>query len=145
MWPANGCYSGQIELQCDNLTGVNDSSEKNMKTRKTKKFRGLLRAIRKTLHKLRLRGLSVNMKHVKGHQDKYTYFEELPRWAQLNILADQEAKKRLLEFLMNGGDVKSSSYHGEGWTFWLGNKKCEDFTRNSLHKWIYQEQARQCW
>ena len=36
MWPANGCYSGQIELQCDNLTGMNDSSEKNMKTRKTK-------------------------------------------------------------------------------------------------------------
>ena len=46
---------------------------------------------------------------------------------------------------MNGGDVKSSSYHGEGWKFWLGNKKCEDFTRNSLHRWIYQEKARRYW
>ena len=63
-----------------------------------------MRAIRKNLYKLRLRGLNVYMRHVKGHQDEHTYFEELPRWAQLNILADQAAKKRLLEFLMNGGE-----------------------------------------
>ena len=61
------------------------------------------------------------------------------------MLADQAAKKQFLEFLMNGGYVKSSSYHREGCTYWLGNKKCEDFTRNSLHKWIYQEKARQYW
>ena len=52
-----------------------------------------MRAIRKTLNKLQLRGLKVNMKHVKGHQNEHTYFEELLRWAQLNILADQAAKK----------------------------------------------------
>ena len=87
----------------------------------------------------------VTIQHVKRHQDDVAQFDELSRWAQLNVLVDQEAKKRLLEFFMQGGDVRSSAFHGEGWTCWLGQMKCEDFTGKCLHRWIFQDKARHYW
>ena len=54
-------------------------------------------------------------------------------------------KRRLTEFLMQGNEVESSSLYREGWSCWLGNKKCEDFIKQKLHKCIYQERAREYW
>ena len=84
----------------------------------------------------------VTIQHVKGHQDDVAQFDELSRWAQINAFVDQEAKKRLLEFFMQGGEVISSAFHGEVWTCWLGQRKCEDFNGKYLHRWIFHDKAR---
>ena len=46
---------------------------------------------------------------------------------------------------MQGGEVRSSAFHGEGWTCWLGSRKCEDFTGKCLHRWIFHDKARHYW
>ena len=47
MWPQELIWSGLIQIKCDNLTGINDCSYLELKISKSKKFRALLRAIRK--------------------------------------------------------------------------------------------------
>lgn len=79
MWPEKILFLGRVELRCDNKSGVWDCTDDNLKTRKTKKFRGLLRAIKKTILDLKQRGLSITIKHVKGHQDDLAKFDELSR------------------------------------------------------------------
>ena len=54
----------------------------------------------------------------------------------MNVLTDLAAKKCLQEQIINGQEVESSAYHGEGWTCWLGDEKCEDFTHHELKQWI---------
>ena len=47
-------------------------------------------------------------------------------------------KYRLTKFIVQGNEMKSSSFHGEGWPCWLGEKKPEDFTRQKLNKLIHK-------
>ena len=42
---------------------------------------------------LEKRGLKIDLGHINGHQDENCLFHYLDRWAQLNVIADQEAKK----------------------------------------------------
>ena len=79
MWPERLVYLGRVDLRCDNKSGVWDCTNACLKTRKMKKFRGLLRAIKKTLSDLKRRGLVVTIQHVKGHQDDVAQFDELSR------------------------------------------------------------------
>ena len=145
MWPESTTLRGCVQVRCDNLAGVYDCSTHGLKSKQSKKFRGLLRAIRKNILGLRTRGLIINIQHIKGHQDDLQQFDQLSRWAQLNIIADQAAKKRLGEFLMHNSEICSSSFHGEGWSCWTGPIKCEDFGNKILHKWIFHMKARQYW
>ena len=110
MWPKNKYLSGRVEILCDNLTGVGDSSDDQLKTRK----KGTLRAIKKNIINLYQRGIKMKIKHTKGHQDNLIYFEDIFRWNQRNVLVDQAAKKILMEFFMQGVELRSSSFHGEG-------------------------------
>ena len=48
-------------------------------------------------------------------------------------MADHKAKQRLSEYIIQGNEVKSPSFHAEGWSCWL-EKKFKDFTREKLHK-----------
>ena len=56
------------------------------------KHSDLLSATSKLLHNL---PITITTQHVKGHQDKSTPFQLLPRLAQLNILTDMKAKIEL--------------------------------------------------
>ena len=83
------------------------------------------------------------MSHIKGHQDDAENFQNLTRWAQLNVMAGYKVRQRLSEFIIQGNGIKSLMFHGEGWSCWLGGKKYKDFTRQKLHKWIYRRQVRE--
>ena len=51
------------------------------------------------------------------------------------------AKRRLTEFLVQGNEVKVSSFHGEGWSCWLVEKKCKDFMRqNYINEYTKEKQ-----
>jgi hypothetical protein len=58
----------------------------------------LIRAI----NKLRKRcPVTTTLKHVKGHQDDNENFYQLDRWAQLNVMADTMAKRKLTDAMNN--------------------------------------------
>ena len=44
-----------------------------------------------------------------------------------------------------GRDTLSSTFHGEGWSCWLGATKCEDFSRPDIKDWIFKQAARWYW
>ena len=60
-------------------------------------------------------GVQITLLYIKGHKDNAENFQNLTRWAQLNIIADHMAKHILIEFLVQGNEVRSSSFHSEGW------------------------------
>ena len=102
------------------MAGVLDSNQSKLKTKKSKIFRAILRAIKKNIIALENKGLTINLSSIKRHQDDAENFQNLSRWAQLNVMADHKAKQRLSIFLLQGIDVKPSTFHGEGWSCWLG-------------------------
>lgn len=67
MWPQERIWSGLIQIKCDNLIGIKDCSFSEIKLPKSKKFRALLRAIRKNMRNLVKRGLKFDLGHIKGH------------------------------------------------------------------------------
>ena len=52
------------------------------------------------------KGLHICLLHIKGHQDDAEFFQNLTRWAQLNVMADHKSKQRLSEFIIQGSEVK---------------------------------------
>ena len=36
-----------------------------------------------------------------------------------------------------------SSFYGKVWLCWLGDKKCENFTKKKLYKWIFKRKGRE--
>ena len=63
----------------------------------------------------------IEFRHVKGHQDDDQNQLPLDRWAQLNILADREAKKHLAWYIQNPShdtDLQPVSPH---WTIQIDN------------------------
>ena len=66
------------------------------------------------------------------------------RWAQLNVMADPKAKQRLAEFALQESEVKLSSFHGKGWSCWLG-KKMQRLYETENTQIDLQKKAREYW
>ena len=45
-----------------------------------------------------LEGIEIRYKHVKGHQDDEVEFRHLDRWSQLNVIADEIAGDKMMEY-----------------------------------------------
>ena len=67
MWPTQGCSQGCILIKCDNLGGIKECSRRELKLSRSKKFLGLLRAIRNLKFILQGRNLHTLFRHIKGH------------------------------------------------------------------------------
>ena len=145
MWEGNGDNKGRLKIKCDNITSVRDSKKRSLKMKSQQSFRSLNRAICKHIAELNKEGLEIVMSHIKGHQDDIQRFESLTRWSQLNVIADNMAKKRLAQHFYSKEKVGKSRYHKEGWTCWVGNNKCEDFKHNQIQDWVFQKKARFYW
>ena len=93
MWRQDTGKKEKIRIRCDNLSGILDSNQTKLKTKRSKTFRAILRSIKKNILLLKNRGLIISLSHIKGHQDDEENFQNLTRWAQLNVIADHKAKK----------------------------------------------------
>ena len=69
-WPSHPGSQGCILIKCDNLGGIKECSRQELKLSRSKKFLGLLRAIRNLKHILKGRNLHILFRHIKGHQDE---------------------------------------------------------------------------
>ncbi len=89
---------GCIELGCDGegaVTTMQEILQWNVKS--SSKHFDILRSIQ---HLMRNSPITWKFRHVKGHQDDLLTYEELDRWAQLNVEADALAKDRMTEALL---------------------------------------------
>ena len=133
IWDESNNRPGKIRIRCNNLAGFLDSTQTKLKTKRLKTSRLILRAIKE------------NIAALTGHQDDAENVQNLTRWAQLNLMADHKVRQRLSEFLIQGNEAKLSSFYRKGWSCWPRKKKCIDFTKQKLYKWIYKKQAREYW
>ena len=78
MWKQDST-KGKIRIRCDNLSGVFDSNQTHLNTKRSKTFRAILRAIKKNILLLKNRGLTISLSHIKGHQDDEENFQNLTR------------------------------------------------------------------
>ena len=142
MWPNHLCPQGCILIKCDNLSGINDCSKRDLKLSQSKKFLSLLRAIRKLKQDLRDRNLLILFRNIKGHQDDKTKYHKLNRWAQMNVLVDLLAKQRLQNQIIQNKEIAHSLFYGEGWSCWLGDTKIDDLVHQDIKQGIYKRRAR---
>ena len=89
--------SGQITIGCDNLGALDKGLREQFFPSVQHKHHDLIWAIHSLRHEMTI---DLCFKHVEGHQDKKS---ELPldRWAQLNLLADAEAKRHLSWYIQH--------------------------------------------
>ena len=86
--------SGNVLIGCDNIVALNKSSDQDRRVRSPVMHGDIIRAIQHYRHKLP-DGIALTFEHVRGHQDRVTAYEDLPRIAQLNVQMDSKAKSFL--------------------------------------------------
>ena len=95
-----------FNIHCDGLSAIqsidNSSSDNNC----TKKNFDILNSIHILLRSLPFK---IELHHIKGHQDSSTAFHSLSKLAQLNVLADDNAKQKAHSLLSTGHHHQTSS------------------------------------
>jgi hypothetical protein len=84
----------EIELRCDRLGQIKIMNNIHRSTSNSRKHFDLIEVIRKLVDD---GNTNWTFKHVKGHQDRFARNQELDIWAKLNIIADDEAKKKVTQ------------------------------------------------
>lgn len=100
---ANDISGGKVEIGCDGLAALKAiwRIDKGFVRAKDKHF-DILQAIKQCEKIIKA---SVIYRHVKGHQDDTKDFNQLDRWAQLNVMADAMAKERLRPIRHNDHEI----------------------------------------
>ena len=112
---------GQVTLGCDNFNGVRQARGEWLKVPLRAAHSDLIRAIRVLKAKLPIR---VVMEHVKGHQDDFTFYEDLERLAQMNVDVDDLAKAYLRDVLALDTIPRCPpAIAHEGWQCYVMNNK----------------------
>ena len=98
--------SGKVTLYCDGLSAIQllQSCHKDMLN--TKKHFDITNAIIKMLQEI---PLTVNFKHIKGHQDLGSAYHNLSRLAQLNVQVDDYAKQEAQKTIQFQHDYSKES------------------------------------
>lgn len=91
-----GIRSGKITLGCDGEGALNAIQMEYSVVKSSRKHFDLIYSIRQAI---KHSPLQWQFKHVKGHQDDHIAWENLDRWAQLNVMADASAKALLTRCL----------------------------------------------
>ena len=132
--------SGGITIGCDNISALDKSlAEQFFPSIQHKHFEMLwaIHSIREEIPVL------IEFRHVKGHQDDDQNQLPLDRWAQLNILADREAKKHLAWYIQNPShdtDLQPVSPH---WTIHIDNSLVTANVRHTLQDHIHSKNMKE--
>jgi hypothetical protein len=81
----------EIELRCDGLGQIKIMNNIHRSTSNSRNHFDLIETLQKILDDS---NTNWTFKHVKGHQDRFARNQELDIWAKMNIIADNEAKKK---------------------------------------------------
>jgi hypothetical protein len=92
----NDITEGNITAKCDGEGTVKILQNLYRITKNTRKHFDLIISISAAV---KLSPLTWDFQHIDGHQDDHKEFEELDRWAQLNVIVDKEAKQILTKII----------------------------------------------
>lgn len=98
--------TGTIDLACDGEGATKAINRRYDISDPARKHHDIIDSIWKTMDES---GFQWNLIHVDGHQDDHTPFAELPRLAQLNVLADNLAKAKSIQ-LIETNDLSQVDY-----------------------------------
>ena len=95
---ANNIQDGHITAKCDGEGTIKILQQLYSVTKNSRKHYDLIIAITKVV---KMSPLKWTFTHLDGHQDDHMDFEELDRWAQLNVIVDKAAKLKLSNIIRN--------------------------------------------
>ena len=117
----HGITDGRVWLGCNNANSIRHGKDDWLKVSLSLAHADLIWAI--WVLKAQL-PISVDFKHVYGHQDDLLSFHDLPRLAQLNVQMDHMAKCHLVQLYEQPLVSRcSSSITFEGWQCWVNGTK----------------------
>lgn len=95
-----------FHIYCDGLSAIQSIQNFNKSNFCTKQNFDILNSIKVLSSKIPFK---YQLHHVKGHQDQGTAYAQLSKHAQLNVIADDNAKQQLNEIQLHGNQYQSSS------------------------------------
>jgi hypothetical protein len=120
----NNIRRGGIEIGCDGQGALNAIQSNHLITKSTWKHFDIIKSIR---HSMKQSTLNWTLCHVKGHQDDDTEYNQLNRWAQLNVLVDKMAKEKLSTDLPNIATIRQRPFYLPFETcgiYWYDRRTC---------------------
>jgi hypothetical protein len=103
----HGITSGEITAKCDGEGTIKILNYRHKITKNSRKHFDLIQSINSAIQ---VSPLQWTFLHLDGHQDDYLAFEELDRWAQLNVIVDKNAKRCLTSILHNASKSGPTIY-----------------------------------
>ena len=93
---AHGITDGTITAKCDGEGTILIVQWLHAVTNNSRKHHDLIHSIKEALA---VSPLTWTFEHIDGHQDDHMSYSQLDRWAQLNVIVDAAAKKKLTNIL----------------------------------------------
>ena len=93
---ANGITSGTITAKCDGEGTILIVQWLHDITNNSRQHYDLIHSIKEAID---VSPLTWTFEHIDGHQDDYLSYSQLDRWAQLNVIVDDAAKRKLTNIL----------------------------------------------
>jgi hypothetical protein len=82
---------------------------------------------------------------IEGHQDDSKTFEELDRWAQLNVICDGLAKEFWNHCSLNNLWIANQAFGDENWSVWIEGQKLSHLNKQRLYEHTFSERTKKYW
>lgn len=132
---------GEVTIGCDNEAALWKAlGDKSVKTGEPS-F-DILRVIHYHRDKLQIKW---NQRHVRGHQDKQTKYEDLDPWAQANVTADHLAEDMWNRRRSIQDRPEPDNMPGEGWRVIINGRPVQQKVNEAIYKHRYRERCMAYW
>ena len=130
--------SGKITIGCDNIGALDKGLQAQFFPSIQHKHHDLIWAIHSLRHEI---PIEIGFRHVQGHQDKKSN-KPLDRWAQLNLLADAEAKRHLSWYIQNSSHDHDLSFVTPHWSVRVNGDTVTQDIRRTLQNYIHNNEMK---
>ena len=132
---------GTITIACDCLSAIQRVTQPNHPPPRTPHF-DLIMAIRSSLQ---LSPFTWLFKHVKGHQDQHTHYNQLDRFAQLNV--DMDTLAKTYWSVLNAARPPSFGLPDSlnGCSLWCGTRRLTSWDRLTAQVYFFNPALKEYW
>jgi hypothetical protein len=100
--------NGDMTIGCDSLGAIKTLQSTAPIIKSSWKHFDIIKSIRTTIDNS---PISITFRHILGHQDDVHEFHELDRWAQLNVLVDSTAKRKITTDMTRVTQQRALPFH----------------------------------
>ena len=129
---------GRLTIGCDNIGALDKGLREQFFPSVKHKHYDLIWAIHSLRHEL---SIEITFRHVQGHPDEKTN-KPLDQWAQLNLLADAEAKRHLSWYINNPEHDQDLRILSPYWNVRLNGAIVTQNIRQTLQTYVHDREMR---